>query len=104
VATPARPQGPRRIDAGCISTQRWLAAQLNARDFRTLRLSSLQVLALASLPLWAQAHGLRVWGWVAWLAFLVAGTSLALAMAYAALEYRWGRRAKLKKHSPRVVL
>jgi hypothetical protein len=94
----------RRVDAGFISTERRLAAQLNARHFRSLRLASLQALALASLPLWAQALGLVVWGWVAWLAFLVAGTCLALAISYAVLEQRWSRRAQLKAHSSRALV
>jgi hypothetical protein len=98
----ARPLGPHRVDAGAISTERWLGARLNARHFRSLRLSSLQVLVVASLPLWAQAHGLRVPGWLAWLSSLVVGLCLALAVAYAMLEHRWSRRARLRAHSPRV--
>jgi len=104
MAALARPPGLPLVDAGSIGTERWVAARLSVRHLRSLRLASLHVLGLASLPLWAQARGLRVWGWVAWLAVLVVGTCLALAIAYGLLEHRWDRQTKRQVHSPRVVV
>jgi hypothetical protein len=76
------------------SSERWLAARLNARHLRGLRLASLQAMVLASLPLWPAAHGLKVPALVTWFGLLFASTSLALAAGYAWLEHRWSRRAE----------
>ena len=81
-----------------------VVAQLNVRHFRGLRLGSLQTMAFTSVPLWFQAHGLRVPAWLAWLSLLVGGCCLALAIAYALLESRWRRDAGGGAQAPRAVL
>ena len=72
-----------------------LVAGLQLQYLRGVRLAWLRWLAAASIPVWLEVHWQFLPGLIAWLAFLVQGGCLAMAACYAALEYRWSRRAAL---------
>jgi len=62
--------------------------------FRALRVDVLRGLAVVSLLLWYQAAAAMLPETVAWILGLAAALLAALGAAYAALECRWGARAR----------
>ena len=69
-------------------------ARLCGADFRAKRIGALRGLATVSLLLWYQAAARVLPATVAWMLGLTAATIAALALAYGALECRWGGRAR----------
>ena len=73
--------------------ERELQAQLNVQYLRGLKLASLRWVAVASLPIWLDAHWQILPSMVLWLVVVAEGFCLAMAAGYGTLEHRWSRRA-----------
>lgn len=68
-------------------------------------MAALRWAVAASSLLWLHAHWPVVPGVLQWLACVVEGAALAMAVVYAVLEHRWARlAARLRPDSPGVVL
>jgi hypothetical protein len=68
-----------------------------------MRLAWLRAASVAAVPAWLNVHWSLLPDLLAWLAVLIQGGCVVMLTCYAALEYRWSRRAAPLEPSSFVV-
>jgi hypothetical protein len=95
----SRPNGsPAAADR--LAEEKELLANLSLLHFRSLKMASLRWAAALAFPIWLEAEAVGLPGVLVWPLLLAQASSLALAGGFAALEFRWRRRARQLETGP----